>query len=297
MSKLRRILVGYNFLPEGDIAARSASVLAARSGATLYLLHVVEPPPAYTYKLLLPTRMTSEEIARKLAAPLKQLAESPEFSRVPVVTDIQIGKPFVELIRVCRRWHADVIVVGVSPPGEERFLGSTAERILRKAPVPVFIAKQELRDGPKTILVPTDFSSCAKQTAEEALALVRGFGGRIVFLHVLEPPAVYPSAYGALPVFSSPLSADELEPDWQEFLHELPLGGGLHWEKQTREGQAAQTIAAVAKEVGADLVVMGTHGRSGVAHMLLGSVAEKVTHLTTCSVMTVRPSAYRFELP
>jgi nucleotide-binding universal stress UspA family protein len=161
----------------------------------------------------------------------------------------------------------------------------------------VFIARQELRDGPKTILVPTDFSACATQAAEEALALVQGFGGRIVFLHVLEPPAVYPSAYGALPVFSSPLSADDLALDWQAFLHDLPLGGGLRWEKQTRQGQAAQTIAAVAQDIGADLVVMGTHGRSGIAHMLLGSVAEKVTHLTTCSVMTVRPRAYRFELP
>jgi nucleotide-binding universal stress UspA family protein len=88
-----------------------------------------------------------------------------------------------------------------------------------------------------------------------------------------------------------------LEPEWQEFLHELPIGGGLAWEKQTREGYTAQTIADVAKEIKADLVVMGTHGRTGLTHMLLGSVAEQVVHNAECSVLTLRSSAHRFELP
>jgi nucleotide-binding universal stress UspA family protein len=201
------------------------------------------------------------------------------------------------LISTCRNWQGDLIVVGATKQGEERFLGSTGERVLRKAPVPVLVAKRELPLGPKTILVPTDFSPCAKQAAEEALALVRGFGGRIVFLHVLDIRYLYPAVYGTEPVLLPPLTAEDLEPDWQEFLHNLPLGGGLLWEKQTREGQAAQTITEAADEIGADLVVTGTHGRSGLAHMLLGSVAEQVLRSTSYSVLTVRPNAFRFELP
>jgi nucleotide-binding universal stress UspA family protein len=77
----------------------------------------------------------------------------------------------------------------------------------------------------------------------------------------------------------------------------LPLGGGLPWEQQTREGRAAQTIVDVAQELGAELVVMGTHGRTGLAHMLLGSVTEQVVRRAQCSVLTVRPGAFRFELP
>lgn len=63
MNALHRILVGYNFLPEGEVALRSARVLAERTGAMLYLLHVVEPSPAYTYKLLLSNRTPLDEIA------------------------------------------------------------------------------------------------------------------------------------------------------------------------------------------------------------------------------------------
>jgi universal stress protein E len=299
MSQLRRILVGYNFFPGGDLAVRAAATLAERSGATLYLLHAVEPYPVYLQMRFptLPGQAMLEEVVLKTRAQLTELAESAAFSRLSVVTDVHIGKPFVELIRVCRRWQGDLIVVGVSARGEGRFLGSTTERILRKAPVPVLIVKQELTSGPKTILIPTDFSSYAKLAAEEALTLVRGFGGRAVFLHVLDLRHVYPSLPGAQPIVIPPLSPEDLEPDWQEFLHELPLGGGLQWEKQTREGRAAQTIAEVAEEIGADVVVMGTHGRTGLAHMLLGSVAEKVVRMAPCSVLTVRPHMLRFELP
>jgi nucleotide-binding universal stress UspA family protein len=201
------------------------------------------------------------------------------------------------LISTCRSWQGDLIIVGATKQGEERFLGSTGERILRKAPVPVLVAKRALPGGPKTILVPTDFSPCAQQAAEEALALVRGFGGRIVFLHVLDIRYIYLAAYGAEPVLLPPVTAEDLEPDWQEFLHALPLDGGLQWEKQTREGPAAQTITEAAAEIGAELIVIGTHGRSGLAHMLLGSVAEQVLRRASRSVLTVRPNAFRFELP
>ncbi len=297
MSQLRRIVVGHNLFPTGELVWRSAVALAEWSGAALYLLHVVEPYPIYQKMRFptLPAEALLEEVVLKTRSQLKELADSPDLSYLRVVTDVHIGKPFVELIKVSRRWHGDLIVVGATAPGEERFLGSTSERILRKAFVPVLIAKQALTAGLKTILIPTDFSPCSKQAAEEALALVRGFGGRAIFLHVLD--VRYLSAYGAETVLLPPVTPEDLEPDWQEFLHDLPLGGGLAWEKQTREGRAAQTITAVAAEIQADLVVIGTHGRTGVAHMLLGSVAEKVVRTTTCSVLTIRPDAFRFELP
>lgn len=299
MSRLRRIVVGYTFTPDGELALRSALALAERAHAALYLLHVVEPYPVYIKMRFpsVPAEALLEEVILKTRAQLKDQAERIQRSDVHLETDVRRGKPFVELISTCRTWQGDLIVVGATKPGEERFLGSTAERVLRKAPVPVLVAKRELPVGPKTILVPTDFSPCALQAAEEALALVRGFGGRLVFLHVLDIRYIYPAGYGAETVLLPPLTPEDLEPDWEEFLHDLQLGDGLLWEKQTREGHAAQTISETADEIGADLVVIGTHGRSGMAHMLLGSVAEQVLRSTSCSVLTVRPNAFRFELP
>ena len=168
MSTLGRILVGYNFLPEGDIALRTAQRFAERSGSVLHLVHVVEPSPAYTYKLLLSERALLQEVAARLRLDLHALVKRDELSKMTVETSVVIGKPFIELLRVSTEWRADLVVVGVSPPGKERVFGSTAERLVRKSPVP------------------TDFSACARQAAEQAIALAQVFGSTIVFLHVVD---------------------------------------------------------------------------------------------------------------
>jgi nucleotide-binding universal stress UspA family protein len=298
MSTLRRILVGHSLFPDGDIALRAAAVLAERAHAALYLLHVAEPYPVYQRMRFptVPAHAMLEEVVLKVRAQLNDLATSSLLSRFPVETDAHVGKPFVEIIKACRTWNANMIVVGVSARGTDRFLGSTGERVLRKSPVPVFLVKREFLPGPKTILIPIDFSPASRDAAEEALALVRGFGGRAVFLHVMDIRSLYPAAYGIEPIILPPVTPADLEPEWQEFLSTLPLTD-IAWEKQTREGPAARRIADAAAELSADLVVIGTHGRTGVAHMLLGSVAEAVLRLTDCSVLAVRPDAFRFELP
>lgn len=299
MIKLKRIVVGHSFFPDGDIALQVAGQFARQANAALYLLHVVEPYPFYQ-KLrfpFVPAHAMLEEVVLKLRAQLNDLAAQPALAGVHVETDAHVGKPFLELIRACRNWDANLLVVGVSQRGEGRFLGSTGERVLRKSPSPVLLAKREIPVGPKTVLVPVDFSAGAKQAAEEALALVRGFGGRAILLHVLDLSSyVYPTAYDGAPVIIPPLTPEDIEPDWQHFLAGLQLDG-IAWEQQTREGRAAPCIVDAARECSADLVVMGTHGRTGLAHVLLGSVTEAVLRLTDCSVLTVRPDAFSFELP
>jgi universal stress protein E len=298
MKTLQRIVIGHSFFPDGDIALRSAAVLARQANAALYLLHVVEPYPVYQ-KLRFPSvpaEAMLEEVVLKMRTELSELAAGSLLSGLRVETDAHIGKPFLELIRTCRTWNANLLVVGVSARGEGRFLGSTGERVLRKSPIPVLIAKRELSGGPITVLIPVDFSPYSQQAAQEGIALVRGFGGRVIFLHVLDIASLYPAAYGTAPIVIPPLTPEDLEPDWQDFLQGLPLEG-ITWEKQTREGRPAPNIADAARECGADLVVMGTHGRTGLAHVFLGSVTEATLRLTDRSILTIRPSAFRFELP
>ena len=299
MTKLNCILVGHSFSPDGDVAFRSAAALAQKANALLYLLHVVEPYPLYQ-KMRFPTvpaHAMLEEVVLTMRTQLNDLTAQPELSGLQVETDAHIGKPFVEILRMARSWNANLVVVGVSQRGDGRFLGSTGERVLRKSQVPVLLAKRELSSGPKTVLIPVDFSECSKQAAQEGISLVRGFGGQAIFVHVMDIASyVYPAAYGAVPISIPPLTPEDIEPEWQHFLQGLSLEG-ITWDKQTREGRAAPGIVDAARECNADLVVIGTHGRTGIAHVLLGSVAEAVLRLTDCSVMTVRPDAFRFELP
>src|SRR5215510_12426074 len=121
MSQLRRIVVGYTPTLDGEHALRSALVLAERSQAMLYLLHVVEPYPVYV-KMRFPTTSAQEmleEVAAKMRTQLTERTQRLDLARFNIETDVRIGKPFVELISLCRDWKGDMIVVGVSPRGEE----------------------------------------------------------------------------------------------------------------------------------------------------------------------------------
>jgi nucleotide-binding universal stress UspA family protein len=300
MRQLKRIIVGHDLGVGGEIALRSAVVLADRWGAALRLVHVVEPLDAYqriSHPLTSP--FTLEEIAQKTGARLQAISASPEIARLQAEYEVRTGKPFVELIIAGRAWSADLIVVGGASWTEEPFLGTTSERILRKALVPVMVAKKPLSSAAKTFLVPTDFSSCASKAAEQAIMLAECFGGRVFLFHVVDLYPSYTIAYAhdlGVSVAISPPSPEEIEPEWEAFLSGLPLEK-VDWEKRTEEGQAATAIVHQAELMQADMIVIGTHGRSGLPHMLLGSVAEKVVRTASCPVLTIRPESFQFELP
>lgn len=303
MKKLDRILVGHDLRVSGNVATRSATGLAKRCGAHLRLVHVVEP--YHLYQRLshpLTTVYRTEDLVQVAGEQLRVRATSEEEHLPHVEYEVRVGKPFVELILAGRAWCADLLVVGGTGGGEGRFLGSTSELVLRKAPVPVLVLKQPLASGAKTILVPIDFSECSKKAAEEAHALVQHFGGRLCFFHVLKSSSAYMAGYGAVGMEFTPpvplITPASLEGEWEHFLSELPWLSHLAWDRETKEGcSPASLIAEAADRRGADLIVMGTHGRTGLPYILLGSVAEGVVRSASCPVLTIRPDAFQFELP
>lgn len=299
MRQLKKIIVGHDLAAGGEMALRSAVALASRCGSALRVVHVVEPLDAYqrmSHPLTVP--YSQEEIAQKIGARLKTLLAGPEFAGLQAQYEVRSGKPFVELIIAARAWLADLIVVGGASETGGPFLGSTSERIVRKAQIPVMVAKRLLSSEAKIFLVPTDFSLCAKSAAEEALMLAKSFPARVAFFHVLDPylsHIAYTHELGvSVPI--PPPSPREIEPVWDAFLAGLALEK-VDWEKSIGEGQAAAAIVQQAENIQADMIVMGTHGRTGLPHMLLGSVAEKVVRTSSCSVLTIRPEAFQFELP
>jgi nucleotide-binding universal stress UspA family protein len=136
----------------------------------------------------------------------------------------------------------------------------------------------------QTILHPTDFSPPAGHAFEVACALARDHGARLVLLHVKPPPQVLFGKMG--PVVVEP---PDLRRTLQEQLDRLrPAESPLHVERRLAEGDAAAEIVKTAREVGSELVVMGTHGRTGLRRLLLGSVAEQVLRRAPCPVLTLR---------
>lgn len=144
------------------------------------------------------------------------------------------------------------------------------------------------------ILVPTDFSAASELALDYATTMADRFGASVHLLHVVEDPFVAGALGTEVYIGASPSVRDTLIDQAAERLARLvapPDRERLHVTSEVRVGFPAESIRDVAQERQCDLILMGTHGRTGMAHLLLGSVAEKVVRQAPCPVMTVRSQA------
>src|SRR5262249_32057374 len=135
-----------------------------------------------------------------------------------------------------------------------------------------------------TILQPTDFSDHSRYAFRLACALARDYGARLVVLHVVAMPVAVFDEGVVLPPDPVGLRAAA-----QEQLNGCQVPhADVRAERGLEEGDPVEAILRVAHQVHADLLVMGTHGRTGLGRLLMGSVAEQVLRKATCPVLTVR---------
>jgi nucleotide-binding universal stress UspA family protein len=144
----------------------------------------------------------------------------------------------------------------------------------------------------KRILVPTDFSAPSELATEYAIDLAFRYGASIHVVHVLEDlyyHALYPDGYVDLPSLRQRLVDDATRQ--LAALTQKCEAARIAVSSAVLSGRAPQAIAEEAASRDVDLIVMGTHGRSGVAHLMVGSVAERVVRSAPCPVLTVRENA------
>jgi universal stress protein A len=138
------------------------------------------------------------------------------------------------------------------------------------------------------VLVPIDFSATADQALAYAIALAQQLQARLTLLHVLDlTPLSMGDAATGIPV----TAVHELEIEVQQLLQaslDRVQQAGLQGESLLVEGTPTHTIVETAGEQGVDLIIMGTHGRTGLAHVFLGSVAEHVIRQAPCPVLVTR---------
>lgn len=138
------------------------------------------------------------------------------------------------------------------------------------------------------ILCPVDFSEASKKALEWARSLAEGQKAEILLLHVIEP-YVLPIEYGLAPMPHVDLD-DQAKKNASEELQKLAAKSlpQLKVQPLVQFGRAADVIVALAKDKAADLIVIATHGRTGVSRMFLGSTAERVVRIAPCPVLSVR---------
>jgi nucleotide-binding universal stress UspA family protein len=140
-------------------------------------------------------------------------------------------------------------------------------------------------------LVPTDFSAFADQALDYAIRLARTFNARLTLLHIIQPVPMAGVDMGVALPETYLLELEEAVQGSMEAALARVTAAGLTGERVVLYGVPFQEIVETAKARQVDIIVMGTHGRTGLMHVLLGSVAEKVVRLAPCSVLVVRPLA------
>ena len=146
----------------------------------------------------------------------------------------------------------------------------------------------------RKILVPVDFSPPSQKALEYAIDFARQVGGELTLLHVLKPLATpaFPDL-GAAPAFSEQQLV-EAESDLRELAARANAAGVAHATCDMRMGFATNEIVDAARELESDLIVIATHGYTGLRHFCIGSTAERVVRAAPCPVFVVREKEYEF---
>ncbi len=292
--RLRSLLVPLDLAPSSDRALGRVQLLPLAETARITLLHVI---PA---GLLPPEQLSAQRAAQKaLAIETRHLRQSLPKS-VSVEPVVEVGAAFKEISACARATKADLIVMGRGSGRAVRdtFLGSTAERVIRRSRLPVLVARTPARTAYRRPALALDFDEVAEEAVRALLRVVGAPRTRIAIIHAFSPP-YQGLAYSNLP-------ADELELRKTEYRGraarklekllasalkraKLPPDTGPHWKYYIRYGSPRLVIEKMARSAEADLLVLGTHGYAGLAHVFLGTVAGDVLRRVACDVLIVPP--------
>jgi universal stress protein A len=141
----------------------------------------------------------------------------------------------------------------------------------------------------KEILVPVDFTECTEKALSYAVPFAKQFGATVTLLHVVEPTFVPATEMG---IVLDVDRTDTVKRDLEKL--RAHLAGQVYCRALLRKGSAQAEIIAAAKEIGCDLIILSTHGRTGLDHLLMGSTAEKVMRRAGCPIFIVRPHEHDF---
>lgn len=150
------------------------------------------------------------------------------------------------------------------------------------------------------ILVPTDFSEFSRPALDYGCAIAARFESELHLLHVVPDPAMLVPEAAAFSVESMQDQTDALTAEAHTRLAKLPSDGwdnGKPVVREVRVGPAFLEIIEYSREQDIDLIVIGTHGRTGLMHVLMGSVAERIVRKSPCPVLTVKPAGHQFVMP
>lgn len=292
MNRLKNILVGVDFSDCSKAALAQAARLAQWNGARLHVVHILESlvvsefADSLKVSVLELRDITLGRATEKLRAWVTEL----NLRNEPTM-DVGFGAPIDVMLSKAHSTAADLIVlgeVGSSLPG--RGAGILAGKCLRKAPCKVMLVNEDHTQPFHVVLACIDFSETSRVVATQALHVATADKSQLHFLHVFDPPW---RRLGYLrPI---PEAAPDFQKQYRDTLRyrlEQFVGdtGGLNIRCDLHEASSIGSgITDFARLLHADLIVLGTRGKTNLKYVLLGSTAERLLRDVPCSILAIKP--------
>jgi nucleotide-binding universal stress UspA family protein len=279
------ILLATDGSEEAELAARTAIDLAGKTGSELHVVHVLVLPPEALYDPF--GTAAREEFERRGRARLDELVGRLEASGGAVGgAYFRVGSPAAEIVAQAEEVGAGLVVLGSRGLGAMRraLMGSVSDSVVKHAPCPGLVVRGEPLSFPTTILLATDDSEEANLAASAAAELAKGTGSE---LHVVHVGPVVPTFLAATEEEPARM-AREARSTLDEQVRRIKAGHGTEAQAHLRHGGAAEEVVALAEDIGAGLIAVGSRGRGGIRRALMGSVSERVVRHAHCAVMVIR---------
>ena len=299
MLRINKILAAEDFSECSDAALGFALDLAQRHGAEVHVLYAQvmhgDPFAPSTFPAKHNERVR-QELEKRVKAQAEVLGDvDPEALTIAyVVKDDVAAAPAI--LGYAEAHDVDLIVMGThGKRGLRRLiLGSVAEEVVQLAECPVLTIGSGQEGKPPaptigSIVAPTDFSQHALVALRYARELADFYHAHLDIVHVVEE-AVYPAFYNvtAYSIYDTKPDLEEQAEKHLKKLYENTIGPPKDVAFHVLTGHAAPAITAFAREHESSMIVMATHGLTGLAHLFIGSVAEKVVRTAQCPVFTVK---------
>jgi nucleotide-binding universal stress UspA family protein len=294
MQKISKILVPFDFSENSRQALQMGIALGLKYDSSLMILSVIERTPEDEIsKLMTLPNNVEKKLKEKIIAEIHSSVSKENLAKINIQAFVQKGKAGVEILLMAEQEKVDLVVMGTHGRTglKHMLMGSVAEKVVHRAGAPVLIHRQEASPLPRKILIPVDFSEYCRDAVKVGLHWANDFGAEPYFLHVVDLRDLYTfdllSIKADRPSIETALKK-QAEERLTEWTHAIKPAHHL----EIRLGDPSLEIQGAIKDHSIDLVVMATHGRTGLKHMLLGSVAEKTVRHSPCSVLTLRSPVF-----
>ena len=278
---MKKILVPTDFSHAAQAATDVAASIAVKEGAQLVLLHVIELPGHDSFnvegEVLTPENWEEKIFSRKLIESAKQklerLAEQMTANGILCSFELRLGSPFHGIREVITEENADLIVMGTAGHSrlEEMIIGSNTEKVVRHSKCPVLtVHHTAIKKDFKNIVYATNLS-IEEETFSRIVINTREMYKGTIHLVRINTPANFESDV-------------KIKKDMQAFAKQIGLKNyTINTFNHYREEEG---ILEFARNIDADLIALSTHGRTGFAHLLAGSIAEDVANHSVIPVLT-----------